>query len=502
MSQILNLLNHNRLVIEQKETFFKKHLQAMSKKILKKNSLIKKVSIAIQALEASKNVLLTTITELTNDTQKVVDKNNYTSYANQVISAYDMYESKAAYGSEILGSIVDMRVACICGEGINFSTTNKKKKVYIENFLKANKLQGSELLKCVTTGELEGKCLLLLHPKIIKNSGVFGGNIADVNKSYIAVDELSWVNSEYRVSYTNNILSKIDYKQDNKKDEWISIDLKTSVYVKLAGTNRYINETTNRIHRVLTQFENLSRALYDLRMVSHLHGSPKPVWNFDHSDPDLNANITALEKQLNTTNYDITQGAITTGDFKFVSPDANAVNIILKDILENLRVISSNTGIPIHWLSYPELMSNRATAENISKTLEFSTKKERLIWEEAIKELIEKSMYVAIESGIASNDILEGDFDIKLPLIDLAQVIEMMKELYVLVKDNFLPASYLYNRLPGTDPEKIKEEIALQKETQKNEMQDYVKNESAIRLQELNNEELDEEFDDEKDIKE
>jgi hypothetical protein len=490
-SELTIMLNSKRQFVENKIKTKSKELQAMQEKVFKPKKHIKTVSKQIQALEAQKNVLLTTITNLSEQTQGVVDKNNYTTYPQQVLKAYDMYESRAFNGAELFGAVTDMRVACIAGEGINFTTQNEKKKKYIENFIKKNKLQGSNLLNFVLTGELEGKNIIILEPKIIQATMPMQGKTEfDKDKSYVKAKQFLWIQNEYEVEYDENDkaeIKQIKYKQKKEDKNFTFVEPKKFTFVKIGGTDRYPNESTNGLHRSLTQFENFSRAGFDLRKTSHLHGSPKPIWSFDPKDPQVDKNIKALEKQLAAADYDIGEGQITTGDFKFASPDSSAVNIILKDMLENLRTISTNTNIPIHWLSYPELMSNRATAENISKSMEYGTKKARMLWEEGIKEMIEKSMIIAIDNGIADNDILEGDFEIKLPLIDLMQVIEMIKELYVLVKEKFLPTSYLYNRLPGTDPEKIKEALQEEAEKEKEVNDEKIKNETKLRLDMVKN---------------
>jgi len=354
-----------------------------------------------------------------------------------------------------------------------------------------NKLQGSNLLAFLLTGELEGKNLLILNPIKVKNTGVITGNEnIDQEKSYVQVTEFLWVDNQYTVVMDNNNPEKIKtikYKKNKTDAEDQEIKSDKAVYVRLGGTKRDINQTTHRMHRVLTQCENASRAGYDLRMNGHLFGKIKPVWTFDFKDQNADVNVKAVSKNVNSKDYDIGSGYVGTGDFKYVTPPGDGVNVLLKDIIENLRWIATNSGIPIHWLSYPDLMSNRSTADNVTRMMEYSTKKDRLIWEEAFKEIIEKAMIIAVESLGADNEILKGDFEIKLPLIDMDKAIEMIKELFVLVQANIIPDTYLLNRLPGADPQQMRADIEAQKEREKEEIDEKVKKEVEYRQLELRN---------------
>jgi hypothetical protein len=361
-----------RLKYEDHVRYFREQLQIENKKLIKRPKQIQAMQKKIQALEGGRDVLTTYITDLER-TEKLVDKNNYITYSAQVTAAYDMYAGIVDNGTEIFGAVTDSRVACIGGEGINFKSENKAKEKFIKNFLKMNKLQGSNLLAFLLTGELEGKNLLILNLIKIQDIGaITGEEKLDNEKSYIQVSEFLWVDNQYVITMDDKNPEKIKtikYKKNKNDAEEIEIKPDKAVYVRLGGTKRDVNKTTHRMHRVLTQCENASRAGYDLRMNGHLFGKIKPVWTFDYRDQSASENVTSLSKVVNATNYDIGSGYVGTGDFKYVAPPGDGVNVLLKDIIENLRWIATNSGIPIHWLSFPDLMSNRACYSEDTKTL-------------------------------------------------------------------------------------------------------------------------------------
>ncbi len=55
-------------------------------------------------------------------------------------------------------------------------------------------------------------------------------------------------------------------------------------------------------------------------------------------------------------------------------------------------MISGTTGVPVHFLGLPDLMSNRATADNLMELVAASTRKERMIWIGIYQELITKAI--------------------------------------------------------------------------------------------------------------
>ena len=58
------------------------------------------------------------------------------------------------------------------------------------------------------------------------------------------------------------------------------------------------------------------------------------------------------------------------------------------------KTVSGTTGIPVHFLGYPELLSNRDTAENLVALIVLSTNKERHTWTGAYDELCHKAMII------------------------------------------------------------------------------------------------------------
>jgi len=438
----------------------KKNIQALEKNKIKNFFSLRRTRKELQALqEGQLDVLNTSITGVTTG-PKVVDKNNYPTYASQIQASYDMYMSKSEYGSEIYRGAVETRVALIGGEGLSIFSKKESTQEYIDKFLDLNKLHGSKLLTMITNGELEGKNLVLLKRRQKKSL------LKEID--YIQVLSFPYYYYPYSIDSATaetDDIKKITYreKKDGSIGEEKTINKNEAVFVKLGGTEIDIIETTNRLHCILTDFENYSRAKYDLRKNGFLFGRYMPTWKFDKDDPAATRESKSIRNTLEGDNWSIGMGYAGTSEFALKGPDGEGVNVLIKDMLASVRNIAATAGIPIHWLSFPDLMSNRATAENLLEAVNLATKKERLIWEEAFREIIKKGMIMAIDAGYETNDII-GEFSVKLPLISLANLKALIEVWEPLWGSDVISLSTFRNMLPGINPSD--EAKLIEKETE------------------------------------
>lgn len=414
---------------------YKSQLHFLAQRPFANRRELRAVRAKLQATaEAERDVTTTYIAGRTN-MGSVVDKNSYTNYASQVLAAYKMYDGLADYGSEVLPMVVDLRVAFIGGEGLSLYSKNKKKLKFAQALVKFNRLSGSRLIAAVRMGELEGKVLFRLKP--------------DEEKQQIRTSLFSWRENKYKVERDKKdkeqILS-IKYKPDGAdKDEEISID--ESVYMKLGGSSTKDDEATTKIGKCLTQCENASRAAFDLRKNTHVFGKIFPYWK-----TETGADAKTINDAVNAKSFEIGDGYAGAAEMRLLEPSGSAADAIIKDMLNSLRFVAAMTGVPIHWMAWPELMSNRATAENMLEVVNAATKYERLLWEEGLGTLLEKCMTLAIDAGYADNGILDDELDIRLPLVSLAALKQMMEVWTPLWESKLISTFTMRNMLPMIDP--------------------------------------------------
>jgi hypothetical protein len=429
---------------------------------ISKKKLIKLQAQAEGARDAF-DVLTTLITQQrTGD--KEIDKNNYISYEAQVNETYRMYDAISDYGGEILKGIVDTRVAFIAGEGISVYAEKKATEKYIKKFFDLNQLNGSRLISMIQTGEMEGKNLIILQPK---QKEIFYKK--EKLNGYIAARSFSWYINNYTIQvnkFDTDEITRISYipKTDEMKEK--TVPIKQAVYVKLGGSPDKINKTSSKIHNVLTDIENASRMKYDLRHNNHLFGKLMPYWQTEDGKE-----AKAINNDVQSEDWEYGKGFAGTAKFSIIGPPQGASESLTKEFLLAMKIISSDTGIPIHWLAWPELMSNRATAENMLEVINSATIKERLIWNEKFKEIIMKSMDLAIAAGLEDSNI-KGDFIVKLDSVSLATIKALGETWMPLQMNDVISMGTLRSKVPGIDPGEEKKMIEKEKEENIQRIQD------------------------------
>jgi len=237
---------------------------------------------------------------------------------------------------------------------------------------------------------------------------------------------------------------------DKEGDAEKTISPDSAVYVKIGGSEYSINERPNRIHCVLTDIENASRGKYDLRKNTDLFGKTMPTWQTENR-----MEADSINNVVSSKEWEPGLGYAGTAKFSLVEPSGRAAEMAKMDILMALKAVSTTTGIPIHWLAWPELMSNRATAENMMEAIAAATKKDRLIWEEAFYEIILKSMVLAVDEGFEDSNII-ADFQVKLPLISTAMVKALSDTWAPLQQMDVISMESLRNKIPGINPSEEK----------------------------------------------
>jgi hypothetical protein len=387
-----------------------------------------------------------------------IDKNNYPTYTKQVQVINQMYNNESDYANEITRSVIDTRVSYIGGAGISVRGTSKKTVDFVVNFLDYNRmLKGSELLNVIKIGEMEGKCLVTLKPEKF------------LDKDVIKATSMDWYNNPYDVKMCKKVVTEIALSNGGergtcKKDSagTQKIPVNKATYFKLGGSPDRINETPPKLGNILTDLVNFSRAKYDIRGNNHLYG--KPQWT---ALTDTQADAKSLNNKIQGLDMTRNKSFVSTARQNFyLEPSGNAQGVLEKEILLLARIISMNTGIPIHWLAWPDLMSNRATAENMLEMVNSATIQERLIYEEGFTDLVRKAMAMSVERGMkgAVNDPL--GFELKLDLVSYANLKQIQETWLPLYESDLISESYMMSLIPGIDP--IKEKKAIEKEKEKN----------------------------------
>ena len=383
------------------------------------------LSAAVQEVSTQKKQLdefRTQVAELSDNILYWTEKatkyvgNKYATYAEQVAAANAMYNGTADWGCNQLSAVVEARCSFIMPAGFKVIPSGQDKAeaemAFAKNFIHFNSLDKENIFHFVIEGELDGKVLFNLFYDDKMPFVPDGENKPAVGMS--SVRYISQASNPYSVLTDPTDYMAIKsaiYKPGGDDSKAKTILEPNLIYRKFGGRLDSINETSSKVLKVLTQIENLDRALRDWREINHLYATPVPE-NETTTVEEAQANAEAMNKK----NFKPGKMFFHTGRFGFAQPSMTGVDALYKEIVMLAEMIAFNTGVPVHYW-FPELATNRATAEDISWGLiNSATSRERNIWAGLLEEMIDKAI-VVYNNGAKRTPLRQGVLRVKIPVI-------------------------------------------------------------------------------------
>lgn len=390
--------------------------------------------------------------------------NYYSSYAEAVIEIGRKYTGVAEWGVLQTGNIIDLRSAFIIGDGITVSAKEEGAELELEwtkRFLEYNDLDKEVTQEYAKEAEIEGKIALKLvleeNEEAEKKEEAF----------MVSVRYISWADKKYKI--ITDPQDYLDYQKltwkPSGKNKGETLEAKEFVYKKFGGRVMNPNEAAPKIMKCLTQIEGLDKAERDWRQINHIFAGP--VLYAECEDPKTVAlALTALADK----NFKINK--ILAGTFKlsFLSLDIKGVESIEREIISLVKMISGTTGIPVHFLGFVELMSNRATADSLVDMINAGTTKERQTWIGAYEETIRKAMVIyneGVNAQMSKGKQLDPDkIKVDIPIITQQHYDRLEKIFLPLYMAGKLSDEAFFAMLPGFDIKAEMERKAANEESE------------------------------------
>ena len=312
--------------------------------------------------------------------------NPYPSYEAKTRELDRKYSGEADWGNHLAHALVELRASFIIGDGIKpaiqgvegDSDAGKRELEFIQAFIDRNNLDEEVPQDWAKEAEIEGKFLVRLW--------------ADKKAGQVDARFMPWTQHKYHVHTAPDdyaSYSRVTYKPNGQGNER-ALEPHEFAYKRFYGRTQRVNETPSKVAHVLAEIEALDKALKDWREINHLFAAPTPYFKVADSKQGE-----ALYDKLRNMGWRIGRFLVASADFSLVGPDARAFESIHQELQANAKAISGATGIPVHFLGLPELMSNRATADNLMELVTASTEKERHIWIGLYEELFSKVLAMA-----------------------------------------------------------------------------------------------------------
>ncbi len=377
--------------------------------------------------------------------------NSYTTYESQVTESYKKYNSESDWGNQQFKSVADIRISFIAGEGVSVAAKNPTFIKWITNFVKENKAFGSMFFNSVIGAELTGKCLYTLRPRPGEYPKIIRVPYTP-DQPYEVVLSDCWDPS----SVIDVVINQNGHKQ--------SLGLPNFVYIRTGGDDTGVNLTTTKCGAILNDAENYDRAVKDIRRLNHVLARITATFKTESE-----AETTALYALLKKMRWKIGESFIGTATMKYETVGTGAHQNLKDELSTTIKNIASVTGVPVHWVGWTDLMSNRSTADSLYDTIGTATVRERTLFSEGIYDLIIKAQELYIDSGGTDIKKIYTDFEVKIPVIDFSKFLETVRGLSIAYNDKAISRADYQNQMPGIDP--IATEKALkaeQKEEEKN----------------------------------
>jgi hypothetical protein len=407
---------------------------------------VKELRNTVATLQNSVDILTNAVCE-----RRSICGNHYTEYKSAIMELARKYEGTADWGVLQVGNIIDLRAAFIIGQGIKLVDDSKNKIAgtktreveYIEDFIKYNNLDEEMPQDLAKEAEIEGRCLVKLIP--------------NMETKQIDIRFISYSANQYKVNTAIGDYQKyetVTYQDIDLKTQ-VTLNANEFVYKKFAGRLSKVNDVMPKTAKVLTQCENLDKALHDWRAINKLFASPTPVVECTEG-----GDTKAIKNALDEAHWSIGKLLVLKfATFRLVGADVAGVQALEKEIIALAKVISGATGVPVHFLGYPDLMANKSTSNDLFEFINASCSKERSIWTGFYEELFYKALIMARDNFQTGFNPDENGVKAQILQVTEAKLRELVEVWLPLLNANAIDLDFMLSKIPDVDPDKVKKSV-------------------------------------------
>ena len=338
--------------------------------------------------------------------------NPYKTYPTQVSALSNKYNLTSDWGCMTAKNIIDVRAAFMIGRGVqvikrdNFSGDATREMEFIRSFINFNNIDEEAPQDWAVGSEIEGKVMVRLVP-------VIGGMIRTIYVPWrkypytITADKSNFY--RYTRAFYDGQDTPTSAIDPQTFDASFNLREQDFVYKRFGGTAEQVNATPPKTAFVLRQIEDSDKELWDWRKINSLFASPTPVITVETAEEADRVN-----DQIKNKDWRIGKALVlANGKFDLVMYKGEGYTTIQKAAEADIQAISGATGVPVHFLGHPELLSNRATAENLLELIELSTGKERKVWVGGYEELFQKA--IIMHNDVFRNNLNPMAVDARIP---------------------------------------------------------------------------------------
>ena len=383
------------------------------------------------------------------------------------------YDGSADWGNQQARNIIDLRAAFIIGQGLKISKKEEKfdkELEFIKDFIDYNDLDEEMPQEFAKEAEIEGRFLCRLLP--------------DKEKKNINLQFISYTTNNYEIKTDSN-----DYKKyleakytKSKTSEKVILKPDEFIYKKFGGRTNKVNEIKPKTAMILVQLENLDKALWDWRKINHLFSAPTPYFKTETEEE-----AKKLYDRLNAIHWNI--GKLLVSKYEYVLKGlegSGGIESLEKEIVTLAKVISGATGIPVHFLGLPDLMSNRAVSTDLFELIVGSTSKERHVWVGCYEEIFNKAIRMANKEF--KRNFNENSINVEIPYVTAQKLKEIAEIWFPLYQDRAISWEFFISKIPEADADEMKSQLEKKEEESAKKVLESIKKAEEERNKENENE--------------
>lgn len=390
------------------------------------------------------------------------DANDYETHGSQVDEILAMYENSVDIGGDLVKRIINISAALKIPNGLALEDgDNTPERAYIEKFMTQNQLNEGICTTLSKEAEKQGQILVQL--------------LWDKEDNMVKTRYLPWNRFKYVVTPTglNNMTAPYNITWEDTDSTPGSGKL-SDTEIAFVSFNTRLNidgtmEGLPALGSVLMRLDDIGRDLLNWKRSNKLYAWPTP--HIQIEDPDQ---AESLASKIAESGWTTGQMLITPGKLTMVVPE-NYYNTIKESIAVNLQIISGAVGMSVAWLGFPDLMSNRATADSIGEPLEIVAANDITSWKSFYQQMFDNVINIRNINLERSKKLNVGIVKPRLkPMSD--RVWQQLIRLYLpMAEQKLLSREGLQSKIPGFDLKEEKINWKKQLEEDESQMADEIR---------------------------
>ncbi len=377
------------------------------------------------------------------------DRSDFSDRRNAIIQIIHMYRGIADWGNQLTRKIINYRIGFVFPQGVKAEIVAKpvedeeatsalqdegragvpipelevveievggdELEFIQESVIDFNNLDGVGIDDFAKCSEFEGQVLVHLRP--VKEKQEDGEDVIR-----IALDVIPWIDIEYDIFFNvvdgveiiNAGIKEVIIREQDAELVGRSIDVGTQntmtrtipgsdvAFVAFDTIARSFVGTPSLMGLINT-LEDTDKVLADMRQGNKYFAHPKPVFKADSVEEASRLND--IIGSSTDSSWKLGDPLIIAGDFSLTSLELDGFTALENELTKKVQIISGGTNVPPQHLGFPELMSNRDTAENMMEPIANFAMERQEKWRVFLNEVFDKAIVMRNKAAGSANGV-------------------------------------------------------------------------------------------------